>query len=132
MNTNECRFTGNLAADPEYKVSDAGVPRATFRIGITKRLRNDRGGWEDGPTTWIRCVAWGRLADNIAATLRKGTRATVCGDLRQRSYTDKDGVDRTTYELNVTQAAPDLAYATAQVTANPKGFAGRDEPEPEF
>ena len=129
MNTNDCRFTGNLAADPEYGRTEGGATRVRFRIGVTKQVRNRQTQqWEDGPTTWIRCVAWGRLADNIAATFTRGMRVTVSGDLQQSSYTDRNGVDRTSYELNVAQAGPDLTFATATVSRNDRTA----DPEPEF
>ena len=52
----------------------------------------------------------------MANSLTKGTRVIARGNLRQRSYDDKDGQRRTSYELDVDEIGPSLRYATAQVT----------------
>jgi single-strand DNA-binding protein len=43
-------------------------------------------------------------------------RVIVQGQLRQRSYEDKEGVKRTVYEIDVTEVGPSLLRATAVVT----------------
>ncbi len=43
-------------------------------------------------------------------------RVIASGRLRQRSYQDRDGNNRTAIELEVDEIGPSLRYATAQVT----------------
>lgn len=117
---------GNLVADPEARVSQAGKSWVTFRIASTPRVRDRQSGdWSDGEALWLGCRAFGSLADNIAASLTKGTRVIVQGRLTQRSYKDNQGVDRTSLDLDVEAVGPELQFATAVVTkASQRGQGG--------
>ncbi|MFV0434611.1 MAG: single-stranded DNA-binding protein [Leucobacter sp.] len=107
---------GNLVADPEPRVSQAGKSWVTFRIASTPRVRDRQSGdWSDGEPLWLGCRAYGEYADNIAASLTKGMRVIVQGRLTQRSYTDNQGQQRTSLDLEVEEIGPSLRFATAQV-----------------
>jgi single-strand DNA-binding protein len=108
---------GNLVADPEPRVSQAGKSWVTFRIASTPRVRDRQSGdWSDGEALWLGCRAYGEYADNIAASLTKGTRVIVQGRLTQRSYTDNQGQQRTSLDLEVEEIGPSLRFATTQIT----------------
>ncbi|WP_053353864.1 single-stranded DNA-binding protein [Leucobacter musarum] len=117
---------GNLVADPEPRVSQAGKAWVTFRIASTPRVRDRQSGdWSDGEPLWLGCRAYGDYADNIAASLTKGMRVIVQGRLTQRSYTDNQGQQRTSLDLEVEEVGPSLRFATAQVTrAGDRGQVG--------
>lgn len=117
---------GNLVADPEPRVSQAGKSWVTFRIASTPRIRDRQSGdWSDGEPLWLGCRAYGEYADNIAASLSKGQRVIVQGRLTQRSYTDNQGQQRTSLDLEVEEVGPSLRFATAQVTrGQARGQAG--------
>lgn len=107
---------GNLVADPEPRVSQAGKSWVTFRIASTPRVRDRQSGdWSDGEALWLGCRAYGEYADNIAASLTKGARVIVQGRLTQRTYTDNQGQQRTSLDLEVEEIGPSLRFATAQV-----------------
>ena len=108
---------GNVVADPEPRVSQAGRSWVTFRIASTPRVRDRQSGdWSDGEPLWIGCRAYGEYADNITATVTKGMRVIVHGRLTQRSYTDNQGQQRTSLDLEVEEIGPSLRFASAQVT----------------
>lgn len=123
---------GNLVADPEPRVSQAGKPWVTFRIASTPRQRDRQSGdWSDGEPLWLGCRAYGTLADNIAASLVKGTSVIVQGRLTQRSYKDNQGQDRTSLDLEVEAIGPELRFATATVQkASSGGFNGSNQSTP--
>lgn len=107
---------GNLVADPEPRVSQAGKSWVTFRIASTPRVKDRQSGdWSDGEALWIGCRAYGEYADNIAATLTKGARVIVLGRLSQRTY-EKDGQQHTSLDMEVEEIGPSLRFATAQIT----------------
>jgi len=58
---------------------------------------------------------WRQLAEHVAESTFRGTRAIVTGRLRQRSY-EKDGEKRTVYELEADEVGVSLRNATAKVT----------------
>ena len=108
---------GNLVADPEPRVSQAGKSWVTFRIASTPRVRDRQSGdWSDGEPLWLGCRAYGEYADNIASSLTKGMRVIVQGRLTQRSYTDNQGQQRTSLDLEVEEVGPSLRFAQATVT----------------
>lgn len=128
--------TGNLVADPEPRVSQAGKSWVTFRIASTPRVRDKQSGdWADGEALWLGCRAYGEYADNIAASLTKGMRVIVQGRLTQRSYTDNQGAQRTSLDLEVEEVGPSLRFATAQVhrksaQGQQGGFGGTNQGQP--
>ena len=128
---------GNLVADPEPRVSQAGKSWVTFRIASTPRVRDRQSGdWSDGEALWLGCRAYGEYADNIAASLTKGMRVLVQGRLTQRSYTDNQGQQRTSLDLEVEEIGPSLRFATAQVTRGQArgqvgGFGGNGGGQPQ-
>lgn len=125
---------GNLTADPEVKTTSAGKPVASFTVASTPRSFNrETNQWEDGQALFLRCTAWGHLADHAAQSLAKGMRVIVTGRLSQHSYQAKDGSQRTSIDLTVDEIGPSLRYATAQVSRENRttGFNGQQgDPRP--
>ena len=115
-------ITGNLTADPELRFTPNGAPVADFTIASTPSTYNRKTNqWEDGTPLFMRCTAWNELAENIAESLRKGTRVIAQGNLVQRSYEDRNGQQRTIIELRVEEIGPSLRFARAQVAKAPRG-----------
>jgi single-strand DNA-binding protein len=110
-------ITGNLVDGPDLRFTPGGQAFARFRIASTPRYRDSATAeWKDGDTVFLTCVAWRRLAENIAESLEKGMRVIATGRLRQRSYEAQEGGKRTMYELQVDEAGPALSRATVRVT----------------
>lgn len=108
---------GNLVADPEARVSQGGKPWVTFRIASTPRVRDKQSGdWSDGEALFLGCRAFGEYAENIAASLTKGMRVIMQGRLSQRTYTDNQGQQRTSLDLEVEEVGPSLRWSTASVS----------------
>ena len=107
---------GNLTTDPEMRFTPSGVSAASFTIASTPRTFNRQANeWQDGETLFMRCQVWREYAGNVADTLRKGMRVIATGRLQQRSYTDRQGVQRTVVELLVDEIGPALRYVKADV-----------------
>ncbi|MDU5962640.1 MAG: single-stranded DNA-binding protein, partial [Dermabacter sp.] len=108
---------GNLTADPELRFTNSGIPVASFTVASTPRTFDRQSGeWKDGEALFLRCSIWRDAAENVAESLTKGTRVIVQGRLQQRSYTDREGNNRTSIELQVDEIGPSLRYATAKPT----------------
>jgi len=116
---------GNLTADPELRYTQSGLAVANFTIASTPRTFDKQANeWKDGDALFLRASVWREFAEHVAGSLTKGSRVIVQGRLRQRSYTDKEGQQRTSIELEVDEIGPSLRYATAQVTRS-QGQGGR-------
>lgn len=53
-------------------------------------------------TTWINCSVWGTRAQTVIQYLKKGSKITVAGQGKMKSYTTKDGDEKQSLNLNVT------------------------------
>ncbi len=116
---------GNLTADPELRYTQNGLAVANFTIASTPRTFDRQANeWKDGDALFIRASVWREFAEHVAGSLTKGARVIARGTLRQRSYQDREGQQRTSIELEVDEIGPSLRYATAQVTRS-QGQGGR-------
>lgn len=107
---------GNLTADPEMRFSSNGTQVANFTVASTPRTFNrDTRQWDDGEPIFLGCSVWRQFAENVAESLTKGMRVIVQGNLKARSYEDRDGNRRTSYEIDVAEVGPSLRFVTAQV-----------------
>ena len=108
---------GNLTADPELRYTQSGLPVANFTIASTPRTFDRQSNeWKDGEALFLRASVWRDFAEHVAGSLTKGSRVIATGRLKQRSYQDREGNNRTSIELEVDEIGPSLRYATAQVT----------------
>ncbi|NII41542.1 single-strand DNA-binding protein [Curtobacterium flaccumfaciens] len=116
---------GNLTADPELRYTQNGLAVANFTIASTPRTFDRQANeWKDGDALFLRASVWREFAEHVAGSLTKGSRVIVQGRLRQRSYQDREGQQRTSIELEVDEIGPSLRYATAQITRAPGGSGG--------
>ena len=108
---------GNLTADPELRYTGNGIPVANMTIAATPRTFDRQANeWKDGDALFLRASVWREFAEHVAGSLTKGSRVIATGRLKQRSYQDREGQNRTTIELEVDEIGTSLRYATAQVT----------------
>ncbi|MCB9652365.1 MAG: single-stranded DNA-binding protein [Deltaproteobacteria bacterium] len=96
---NKVTLIGNLGADPEVRYTASGSPVANFRIATSEQW-TDRSGEKQERTEWHRIVVWGKTAEICGEYLRKGRSVYVEGRLQSREWEDKEGVKRTTVEIN--------------------------------
>ena len=95
---NRCEFTGHLGAEVETRHTPSGDAVANFRVAVGDKWKT-----RDGPpaesTEWVRVVAWRKLAEICSNYLRKGSFVYVAGRMKTRKWTDKDGNDKYTTEI---------------------------------
>jgi single-strand DNA-binding protein len=108
--------TGNLTADPELRFTPTGRPVASFTIANTPRYNDKASGqWKDAETWFVRCSAWGDMAENVAASLTRGAAVIASGRLTCRTW-EKDGQKHATVEMTVDDIGPSLRRNVAKVT----------------
>ena len=116
---------GNLTADPELRFTPNGAAVANFTVASTPRTFDRQSNeWKDGETLFLRCSIWREAAENVAESLTKGMRVVAQGRLKARSYQDREGNNRTSWEMDVDEVGPSLRYATAKVTRSQRGGGG--------
>ena len=96
---NKVIIVGNLGRDPEVRTFPSGDRVANVTIATTDTWKDKQTGEKKEATEWHRVVFNGRLAEIAGEYLRKGSQVYVEGSIRSRKYTDKDGVERTAYDI---------------------------------
>ena len=122
-NDNQVMLVGNLTDDPELRFTPNGAAVANFRLAVTPRVR-DGDSWKDGETSFFRINVWRQQAENVAETLKKGTRCIVVGRLRTRSWETPEGEKRSVTEVEADELGPSLKFATAKVERSSRGGSG--------
>jgi single-strand DNA-binding protein len=88
--TAQVTVVGNLTAEPEIKTTKTGSSVLKVGVAVNRRWKNKQDEWEE-ETSFFDVNAWGELADNVAASLSKGSRVLVSGRLEQQTWENKEG-----------------------------------------
>ena len=90
-------IVGRVGSEPEA----VGSNGLRFRVATNDRVKNDvTGEWEDKNTSWWTVKAWRTLAEQSKSVIKKGMEVIIVGKIYEDTWTDKDGVKRSSYEIN--------------------------------
>ena len=87
---------GRLTADPELRHTQNQVPVTSFTLAVD-RAYQPKG--QERQADFINIVAWRQTAEFVTRYFHKGQRLALTGTLQSRRYVDKDGNNRTAYEV---------------------------------
>ena len=110
-------LTGRLTADPELKTTQSGLSVTSFSIAVDRRFRSG----EERQTDFINIVAWRQQAEFVAKKKKKGNLIGIQGSIQTRKYTDKNGNNRTAFEV----VADNIQFVESKRDSAP---AGNSEP----
>lgn len=95
----EIKVRGRLGNDPEVKIVGAdNLPVVTFSLAHTPRSKKN-GEWIDGDTQWFQVSMFGKRAQAVGGTAKKGDEVLVVGALKMNNYTDRSGQQKTGLEI---------------------------------
>jgi single-strand DNA-binding protein len=97
---NKIMLIGNLGRDPEMSYTASGQAMTKFSLAVSRRWKDNESGERREETTWFNIVAWRQLAEICNNYLHKGSKVFIEGRMTSRKYTDKDGNERTAWEVN--------------------------------
>ncbi|MFH0773345.1 MAG: single-stranded DNA-binding protein [bacterium] len=95
---NKATLIGNLTRDPELKYTPNGTAVCTFGVA-TNRSWTTTDGQIKEDTQFHRVVAWQKLAELCGKLLAKGKKIYMEGRITYRSFTGKDGQQRSITEI---------------------------------
>ena len=95
---NKVTLIGNLGGDPSFKSFTNGGSVTNVALATTEVWKKD--GEAQERTEWHNVVFHNGLADIASKYLKKGSRIYLEGSIRSRKYEDKEGKDRTVYEIH--------------------------------
>ena len=87
---------GNLTRDAELSETQSGISVCRFSVAT------NRGTGDDRKTDYYNVTAWRGLGETIARYQKKGDKIAVIGNLEQRKYEDREGIERTVYDVIAT------------------------------
>lgn len=94
---NTVAISGRLGRAVDYKQwSEPKKSVAKFSIAVNGRTKDD--------TSWIDCVAFGSTAEYLAKYSDKGSLLIVEGRLKQETWQDRNGNNRTAVKVYVQNA----------------------------
>ena len=95
---NHIVIMGRLTRDPELRYTQAQVPVASFTVAVDRDFGGRDGG--EKQTDFIDCSAWRQTGEFVSKYFRKGSMIVVSGRLQSRKWQDRDGNNRTSWEVS--------------------------------
>jgi len=95
---NRILLIGNLTRDPELKYTQQGTAICTFGLATNRSWTTNTGEHRD-EVQYHRVVAWQKLAELCGKLLTKGRKVYVEGRLTYRTFTGRDGQQKTIAEI---------------------------------
>lgn len=95
---NKVMIIGNLGRDAVVKKTESGTV-ANFSVATTDRWKDKQTGERREKTEWHDVSVWGRVAETLGEYLVKGKQVYVEGSLTTRTWTDKDGEQKSRTEI---------------------------------
>lgn len=124
-------LVGRLTDNPELRHTNANISVTRFSIAVDRAYRSG----EERQTDFINIVAWRQTAEFITTYFKKGQRIGIEGSLRMNRFTDKDGNNRTTYEVVVNNAhfvenkrdgGSTVGFSPVETASAPQSFSNSD------
>ena len=91
---------GRLTADPELKQTPSGTSVTAFSLAVERSFAK---AGEERQTDFINIVAWRNTAEFVSRYFTKGQLVVVEGSIQTRRYQDKNGNNRTAFEVVANQ-----------------------------
>jgi single-strand DNA-binding protein len=85
---NKVILSGRITRDIEIKTTPNGTAVTQFSLAVERSFAKQG---EERQMDFITCVAWGKTAEFVGRYFGKGRSIVVIGQLRTRTYEDKNG-----------------------------------------
>lgn len=93
---NKVLLQARLGNEPELKTSSNGVSVVTLNVAVKRDFKNKNG---ENETDWLTVVIWRQTAEMVAKYFKKGDQILIEGSIQTRKFTDKNGNNRTAFEI---------------------------------
>ena len=101
MSFNKIIIVGHLGRDPELRYTPQGSAVCNFSVATSDKKRDKAGEFQE-VTTWFKVTLWEKKAEVASKYLTKGSQVYIEGRLRVEEWTDRDGKNRYTLEVQGT------------------------------
>jgi single-strand DNA-binding protein len=128
---NKVMIIGRLGADPESKQLQNGQTVTKVSVATSEKWTG-KDGQSQEKTEWHRITVWGKMAENAAQYLKKGSQVYFEGKLATRSWDDKDGSKRYATEITATGMQFLASGSGASAGSGQQRSAGGNNSQPDF
>lgn len=91
---NALNAIGNIN-NPELRFMPDGTAILSFSFALNSGYGDKKN------TTWLNCSIFGKRAQTLSEMLNKGDKVGISGELNNRKWTDKNGVEKYSLECRV-------------------------------
>jgi len=105
-------ITGNVTRDPELRYTPSGAAVCSFGVATNHSIKKDDQ-WTDIPT-FHNIVVWGKSAEYISNTIKKGMKVSLTGRIDNRQYDAKDGTKKYISEIVADTVIPFTERRTSE------------------
>lgn len=123
MSLNVVALVGRLTRDPELKYTASNTAVCSFTVAVERSYKSESG---ERQSDFINCSAWRQTAEFICKYFQKGSLIALNGELQTRKYTDKDGVNRTSTEVQVNN----VSFCDSKKGSDAAQVAQNEQPAP--
>jgi single-strand DNA-binding protein len=124
MGLNKTIILGRITQDLELKQTPSGVSVLSFTVAVDRNYTKG----EEKQSDFISCVAWKERAEFISRYFGKGRMIALEGQLRTRTYEDKNGSKHYVTEVYVDNASFTGESKKDHVHNNPEtAYRGNEE-----
>ena len=88
---------GRLTRDPELRTTQSGINVASFTVAVDRDFGGRDGG--ERQADFFDCSAWRQTGEFVCKYFHKGSMIVVSGRMQSRKYQDRDGNNRTAWEI---------------------------------
>ena len=99
---NKVILIGRLGKDPEVRYMPNGEAVCNFSVATSESWK-DNNGQKQERTEWHNITMYRRIAEISGQYLKKGSQVYLEGKIQSRKYTDKNGAERTAYDIIVNE-----------------------------
>ena len=89
---NSINICGRMTKDPELRRTNSQKAVCSFSLAVKRPYSAEE-------TDFIECVVWQQGAEYLTKYGHKGDLVAITGSLQSRKWTDKDGNNRTAWEV---------------------------------
>ena len=95
---NKVILIGRLGREPELRFMPNGEAVCNFPVATSESWK-DKNGQRQEATEWHNVTMYRKLAEIAGQYLTKGSQVYLEGKIQSRKYQDKDGIERTAYDI---------------------------------
>lgn len=121
---NETKLSGRLTKDPVVRYTSSGKVVTQFILAVDRIRKDDK-----NEADFIPVVFWGKSAEIIGNSLKKGSKILVDGRIQVRSYDAKDGSKRWVTEV-IGRRFEYMESKSSNASSGSFSIFGKEEPVP--